>query len=115
MSKGSFDMSLMSVEYKSRAGRLRRAGFSAADAKRIADLAHSIIAGLTPLTQVLAAAAETCRACGLEKTHRRLTDAMECLAAEVIRQTGVESAGRGGSRGAADGCKSQRGRQRNAH
>lgn len=71
--------------------RLRSAGFQGLAAGKITGMTDSILQGLAPLPLVLVAAMETCRACGLAKTHRQLADAVACLADEAFQQASIPS------------------------
>lgn len=93
--------------------RLTEVGFPEPTAIRIAGLTNAILEGITPLAQVLVAAMETCRACGLTKTHLRLADAVACLAAEVMQETGVRPPPAGQGRG--QGPRSPRAETSTAH
>lgn len=93
--------------------RLRGVGFPEPTAIRIAGLTNAILEGITPLAHVLVAAMETCRACGLTKTHLRLADAVACLAAEVMQEAGIRPPPAGQGRG--QGPRSPRAETSTAH
>jgi len=62
---------------------LTQAGFDAAATGQIVELVQTIMSGRLPLANVLVAATEASKLCGLVCTHRYVAEAVECLAAEV--------------------------------
>jgi predicted Zn-ribbon and HTH transcriptional regulator len=65
--------------------RLQESGFKPQAADEILRMIDDMMAGRATLAHVLVAAAEVCKTCGLISTRRHVTDAMACLAGEVLQ------------------------------
>ena len=65
--------------------RLKESGFEPQTIDQILLLIDAMMIGLPAVAHVLVAVTEVCKACGLDKTHQQVADALACLAAEVLQ------------------------------